>query len=101
MTKVFNTEEIEEIIQKYKLKGERGMSSQLAETLKQEMARDRKEALKQGVRQGVKQGKIIGVKSVAKEMLKAKMDRKIIIQWTKLSEKEIKELEKQVNRKIN
>lgn len=77
------------------------MSSQLAETLKQEMARDRKEALKQGVRQGVKQGKIIGVKSVAKEMLKAKMDRKIIIQWTKLSEKEIKELEKQVNRKIN
>lgn len=99
MTKVFNTEEIEEIIQKYKLKGERDMSSQLAETLKQEMARDREEALKQGVKQGVKQGKIIGLKSVAKEMLKAKMDRKIIIQWTKLSEKEIKELEKQVNSK--
>ena len=98
---IFTKEELEKIISDYK---EYGGENMLVETLKREMKKDREKAkrlgreegIREGIKEGEKEGRIIGLKSVAKEMLKEDVDVQKIRHWTKLTEKEINELKKEI-----
>lgn len=91
LLEVFSDEEIEVIIEKYREK--EGEGNMLAETLKKEREMERKKDRHEARREG----KIIGLKTVAKEMLKEEVELEKIIKWTKLKRAEIEELRREIN----
>ena len=70
----------------------------LAETLKREREIERKKDRYEARKEGKKEGKIIGLKAVAKEMLKEDVEIEKIMKWTKLKRIEIERLIKEIKK---
>ena len=72
----------------------------LVETLKREIRREKKiarieghrEGKERGIIEGIKKGEILGMKTVAKEMLRENIDIEIIKKCTRITEKELNKM---------